>query len=354
MRIWDIHVHFPRGGPGGPPFMRPPATMPEAEDATPRRGRGSRAKRGAAAEPKERTPQEAVDHLAERLREVGTVKASLLCGGRFGLSYEQCLELAMKHEDLFVPHAVIDPAEVTYERVYQLHGLGYKGFKIIGTPRPYDHPDHNPAYKAAEELDMPILFHCGVIGGFMDLLARHPRRDPESAKRMREMDAMAEKARADYEEKKRNWRPGQPEPEMQTGPFGRGRPTSATYMRPFHLETIANRFPRLKVIGAHFGGTGNYDEAASVARWRRWVYFDMSGGRTLERHAMERGLIGKEIPIEKLVFGSDCNADEIHEHVERFTRMFEELGLTEEEKDLLWYRNAAEMFGLEKPVWAEE
>jgi predicted TIM-barrel fold metal-dependent hydrolase len=113
-------------------------------------------------------------------------------------------------------------------------------------------------------------------------------------------------------------------------------------------ETTANRFP-LKITGAHFGGTGNYDEAASVARWRRWVYFDMSGGRTLERHAVERGLIGKEIPIEKLVFGSDCAADEVHEHVERFVRMFDELGLTEEEKDLLWYRNAAEMFGLEEP-----
>ena len=353
MRIWDIHVHFPRGGPGGPPGLVPPPTMPEAEDASGRRRGRGRGRAGASAGPPPRTPQEAVDHLAERLREVGTVKASLLCGGRFGLSYEQCIELAMKHEDLFVPHAVIDPAEVTYERVYQLRAMGYRGFKIIGTPRPYDHPDHNPAYKAAQELNMPILFHCGVIGGGMDLLARHPRRDPESAKRMREMDAAAAKARADYDEARRTWQPGQPEPQLPMG-FRGGRETSATYMRPFHLETIANRFPRLKIIGAHFGGTGNYDEAASVARWRRWVYFDMSGGRTLERHAVERGLIGKEIPIEKLVFGSDCAADEVHEHVERFVRMFDELGLTEEEKDLLWYRNAAEMFGLEEPVWAQE
>lgn len=200
---------------------------------------------------------------------------------------------------------------------------------------------------------MPILFHCGVIGGGIDLLARHPRRDPESAKRLREMDANAARAREEYEEARRNWKPGQPEPQMPMGLRG-GRETSANYMRPFHLETIANRFPRLKIIGAHFGGTGNYDEAASVARWRRWVYFDMSGGRTLERHAMERGLIGKEIPVEKLIFGSDCPADEVHEHVERFVRMFDELGLSEEEKDLLWYRNAAELFGLEQPVWAQE
>jgi predicted TIM-barrel fold metal-dependent hydrolase len=328
VRIWDIHVHFPRGGGGrrGAPVQQPE----EPED-----------------------PQKAVDHLAERLREVGTVKASLLCAARNGLAYEQCIDIAMKHEDLFVPHAVIDPGEVTYERAYQLNDMGYKGFKIIGTPRPYDHPDHNPAYKAAEELDMPILFHCGVISGGIDLLRSHPRRDPESAKRMREMDENAAKLRAEWEEAKRNWRPGRPEPQPPAG-LRLGRNTSAMYMRPFHLETIANRFPRLKIIGAHFGGTGNYDEAASVARWRRWVYFDMSGGRTLERHAMERGLIGQEIPIEKLIFGSDCPADEIHLHVERFTAMFEQLGLTDEEKDLLWYRNAAEMFGAEEPVWAPE
>ena len=202
MRIWDIHVHFPRN------FQNPDAD-----------------------------PQAAVDHLAERLRETHVVKASLLCGGRFGLTYERSLEMAMKHEDLFVPHAVVDPEETTYERIHELKRVGYRG---------------------------------------------------------------------------------------------------------------------LKIIGAHLGGTGNYDEAASVARWRRWVFFDMSGGRTIERHAVERGLIGKEIPIEKLIFGSDCAADEIHEHVERFIEIFDGLGLTEEEKDVLWYRNAAELFGLEEPVWAEE
>ena len=63
-----------------------------------------------------------------------------------------------------------------------------------------------------------------------------------------------------------------------------------------------------------------------MARWRRWVYFDLSGGRTIERHAVERDLIGKEIAVEKLIFGSDCAADEVHEHVERFEAIFDSLG----------------------------
>src|SRR5215208_6620946 len=109
-RIWDIHVHFPRN------FQKP-----------------------------DEDPQAALDHLAERLLEVGTVKASLLCpdtrrslrsGSRPSawpaegdaprpsfppLTHESCLEMASKHGDLFVPHAVVDPEVTTYERIHRLH-----------------------------------------------------------------------------------------------------------------------------------------------------------------------------------------------------------------------------------------
>ncbi len=314
-RIWDIHVHFPR--------PRDPEKEPQ-------------------------DPQQLLDHLAERLRESGAVKASLLCPTTTGpmanqqmpLTHESCIEMAQKHPDLFVPHAVVDPEVTTYQRIHALHDMGYRGLKMIGVRRPYDTKDYSPVYRAAEELSMPIVFHCGVIGGGVDWLNRHPRRDASTAKRLREQDAQ-ETAAAEGQ-------PGAQPP--RRGP----RETSAMNMRPFQLETLSNYFPKLKIIGAHLGGTGNYDEAASVARWRRWVYFDMSGGRTIERHAVERGLIGGEIAIEKLIFGSDCPADEIHEHVERFTAIFDKLGLSEEEKDLIWYRNAAQLFELEEPVWAEE
>jgi predicted TIM-barrel fold metal-dependent hydrolase len=199
--------------------------------------------------------------------------------------------------------------------------------KIIGTKRDYDDLRYFSIYEAAELLGMPILFHCGVIGGGVDYSITHPRRDPNAAQTMQRMRDMG-----------RNFL----------------RDVSAIRMRPFHLDTIANNFPDLRIIGAHMGGTGNYDEAASVARWRHNVLFDLSGGTTIERHAMERDLIGKEIGVEKLVWGSDCRDDEIADHVKRLEIMFDQLGLSEEQAERIYYRNAAELFGEAEPVFAAE
>ena len=140
---------------------------------------------------------------------------------------------------------------------------------------------------------------------------------------------------------------------MFAGRRGR-RDVSATRMHPFHLDTLANNFPDLKLIGAHLGGTGNYDAAASVARWRPNVFFDMSGGETIEEHGEKRGYIAGDIGVEKLVWGSDCPAEEVQEHVARFERMFERLNLSEDDADRMWYQNAAEIYGEAEPQFAAE
>ena len=290
MKIWDVHVHFPVDWQN-----------PEGDHAA------------------------RLEPLAEALTGAGIVRASLLSGGRFGPPHEQAIEHLRSYAPLMVPVAVVDPEVTDGDRIRVLHTMGYRGLKMIGVKRPYDDPAYFPVYAAAEALRMPILLHMGVIGGPVDYSRTHPRRDPAAAQRLQQMRA-----------------------HMQPSDV------SAMRMHPFHLDTIANNFPDLPLIGAHLGGTGNYDAAASVARWRHNVSFDLSGGETIEQHAVERGLIGREIGVEKLVWGSDCGIEEIQEHVDRFVRIFDDLRLTEDQLDRIWYRNAAEMFGEDAPQLAEE
>lgn len=291
-RIFDTHVHFPRN-------WRQPEEDPAATLA----------------------------YTAERLREAGIVKAAVLSGGRMGPSHEQCIRMLGRYPDLLVPVAVVDPEVMTRLRIWELHQMGYRGLKMIGVLRDYDTVDYFPVYAAAEALNMPIVLHLGVIGGGIDYSITHPRRDPEAAQRLLQQGRRG---------------------------FNAARNHSATRMHPFQLDTIANNFPNLKLIGAHLGGTGNYDAASSVVRWRHNVFLDLSGGETIERHAVERRLIGHEIGVEKLTFGSDCGADEIAVHVQRFVQIFEQIGLTEDEKERIWYRNAAEIYGYETATYAAE
>lgn len=288
-KIFDIHMHFPRNW-----------EKPDAPAAP------------------------LVENLYERAIAAGITKANLLCGGRFGLSYEDSITFAQKHDDLWIPTAMIDPETMTPQRLRELRSMGYRGLKMIGVRRDYDCEDYFPIYETAAKFGWPILLHMGVIGGGIDYSITHPRRDANAA--------------GMYQRMMRN-------------PMARNM--SAARMRPFHLDTIANNFPTLKLIGAHLGGTGNYDEAASVARWRHNVYFDFSGGTTIERHAVERRLIGHEIGCEKLIFGSDTAPEKIADHIRRWDTIFDLLDITEDESDRMWWLNGAEVYGLVKPAWAK-
>jgi predicted TIM-barrel fold metal-dependent hydrolase len=287
-KIFDIHMHFPRN------WEKP-----------------------------DDDPAPLVDNLYEKAVAAGITRANLLCGGRFGISHEDALKQAQRHDDLFIPTAMVDPETTTPERVGELRDMGFRGLKMIGVRRDYDCEDYFPMYEKAQELDMPILFHMGVIGGGLDYSITHPRRDPDAA------------------DMHRRW-----SDQMQP------RNISAMRMRPFHLDTLAWNFPKLKLIGAHLGGTGNYDEAASVARWRHNVYFDISGGTTIERHALERRLIGQEIGYEKLIFGSDTAPEKIADHIRRWDSIYDLLDVPEDCRERLWWRNGAELYGEEPLEWA--
>jgi predicted TIM-barrel fold metal-dependent hydrolase len=115
-------------------------------------------------------------------------------------------------------------------------------------------------------------------------------------------------------------------------------------MQPVFLDTIGLAFPGLRIIGAHLG-YGFYDSACAVARWRRNVSFDISGGKVVRRHIIDRQMIHREVLPEKLLFGTDCDVTHMSREVTAWMDEFEAIGLSADDQDKIFYRNAAVIFG---------
>ncbi len=245
------------------------------------------------------------------------IRKVALLGRRGDDDWQTTLDAWQAHPDLFVPLAQVFLDEDGPDLISQLHERGFKGLKITGPNLNYDDESYYPLYERCEELGMPILFHTGIRGGPIDFLLFHPR-DHE----------LAERTAAEHEER------------------GRGSTQGAARMQPIYLDTLGIAFPRLRIIGAHLG-YGLYDSAAAVARWRRNVSFDISGGAVVRRHILDREMIYKEILPEKLLWGSDCDVTHMSRELTAWMDAFNTMGMSADDQDKIFYRNAAAIFGVE-------
>jgi len=256
------------------------------------------------------------DMLAYACRRLNIRKVALL-GRRGDDDWQSTLDAHNAYPDLFIPLAQIFLDEDDADQIARLHDRGFKGLKITGPDKNYDDESYYPVYARCEERGMPILFHTGIRGGPIDFLQFHPR-DPE----------LAERTAAQFEER------------------GRGSLKGAARMQPIYLDTLGVAFPHLRIIGAHLG-YGLYDSAAAVARWRRNVTFDISGGAVVRRHIVDRQMIYNEILPEKLVWGSDTDVVHMSRELTAWMDAFNAMGMSTEDQDKIFYRNAAAIFGVE-------
>ena len=231
------------------------------------------------------------------------IRKVALLGRKGENDWQSALDAHEAFPDLFIPLAQVLLDEDGPEQITRLHGRGFKGLKITGPKKNYDDESYFPLYERCEELGMPILFHP---------------RDPE----------LAERTSMEMEERTR------------------GQNRGAARMQPIYLDTLGIAFPRLRIIGAHLG-YGLYDSAAAVARWRRNVSFDISGGAVVRRHIVDREMIYKEILPEKLLWGSDCDVTHMSRELTAWMDAFHKMGMPPEDQDKIFYRNAAQIFGVE-------
>lgn len=280
MKVFDTHIHYPSEDLLGRPYME-----------------------------KTRNHLQELDKIAEECAKNNVVKACILGGA--GEVNDWALQAQKSYPGLFIPMAYLDMDSAGPEKVFDYSDRGFKGFKIIATRKNYDHPDYFGFYENIQSRKMVVLFHTGVLGGITDYLLSDPMK-------VSEKELAFEKVLAS---------------------FG----TSSARQRSIYLDTIGMNFPELRVIGAHLG-YGEYDLSCAVARWRRNVYFDLSGGDVVRRHLTERGYIGREISPNKLVFGSDCTTERIGAEIGLWRERLEAVGLSQDEIGRILYQNAAYLF----------
>ncbi len=266
-----------------------------------------------------------LEALRDKAQEIGIVKIALL--GNSGGKAHDALEAAIKrYPDLLVGMGWLRLDEDPPSLIDEFAERGFHGIKTLGPSKNYDDEAYYRHYEKAQARGLRILFHTGILGGPIDYLmgsAEDAWKAPPTGEEEEKLVAkLAKEAR------------------------GRRYGFSSARMQPIYLDTIAFHFPELYIIGAHLGWP-DYRTACAIARWRPRLFFDVSGGDVVRNHILQGGYIMNEIRPEKLVYGSDSDLRRMKRDVELWKRAFEEMGLTEEEQELIFYRNAARIFGFE-------
>lgn len=114
------------------------------------------------------------------------------------------------------------------------------------------------------------------------------------------------------------------------------------YSSPDRLVNVLEKFPELRVIGAHFGGWGVWKEAAEKLSKYPNLVVDCSSSFAFMPPEEARDLI-RVYGAERVLFGTDYPMWEYKAELERFRA----LGLTDDEEQLILYKNAAKLFEIE-------
>lgn len=139
---------------------------------------------------------------------------------------------------------------------------------------------------------------------------------------------------------------------FHTGVLAAGSPGLLKQIHPLEADEVANRFPKLRIIMAHFGNPWVTDAAAVVAKNAN-VYVDLSGYFAEYRPIVEDDAVIFSRAVEqftnfagdlrKCLFGTDYPLYNQQEYL----RSVQRLKLASDEADLLYWQNAAQVFKLD-------
>jgi len=112
------------------------------------------------------------------------------------------------------------------------------------------------------------------------------------------------------------------------------------FSKPVRLARVLDRFPKLQVVGAHFGGWSEWDDAARELSGRG-IYVDTSSSLYALPPEHARKLIDC-FGADHVLFGSDYPMWDPGDELERISK----IKLTPDELEKVMHRNAERLLGL--------
>lgn len=138
---------------------------------------------------------------------------------------------------------------------------------------------------------------------------------------------------------------------FHTGILLIGLPGILKQVHPLNIDEVANKFPDLKIVMAHFGNPWIMDTAAVMYKNKN-VYTDLSAFFTEYKSLSETEIKSFLVNLQqfkdfvgdfkKCLFGTDFPLYSQKEYLDAV----KQLPLTDEEKELVFWRNAKEIFNL--------
>jgi uncharacterized protein len=253
--------------------------------------------------------EEYMDRLLEHSEKLGIDRVVVTGWPPWEVGNDTMAKAQAKHPDFLLTMGFIRLGEDTPREVDRCKDLGLKGLKVILPLDRYDADEYMPIYARAAALNMPILFHLGIV-------ARQVA-------------------------------------------FDQALDVSMARMRPVYLDRIARKFPELNILGAHLGNPW-YDEAGELARMHPNVYFDITGS-TFKKKSPEYvsevfwwarneqyGMMGDKHPYQKILFGTDVDPEMMEDVKNDYQQFMDHVGMAQEHRDMIWGGTAAQIFGLEE------
>ena len=111
------------------------------------------------------------------------------------------------------------------------------------------------------------------------------------------------------------------------------------FSNPNRMMPVLEKFPRLTVIGAHFGGWSVWDDAAkTLSKYKNFLVDCSSSFYAMSPQKAKELILA--YGTHRVLFGTDYPMWEIDTEIERFMQ----IELSEEERQDILYNNAAKLF----------